>query len=103
MFLRTSPTHSKPENEFELKGAVRLRKLRITLFSLFLFYLPYGALVMSIFPSEQVSLGFAIIYLCTVAFVAFWFSFAKCPRCKNFLRGNGSMQTALQVDAFIVA
>jgi len=89
MFSRKSKAHSKPKNVFELKGAIRLRKLRLSLFLLFIFYLPYGALVMSISPSEQVGFVFVIIYFCAIAFVAFWYSFAKCPRCNKFFTWTG--------------
>ncbi len=87
MYSRKSKTpiiHTKPENAFELKGVIRLRKLRLSLFLLFLFYLPYGAMVMSISISERVRMVLLIICFCTLAFVGFLYNFAKCPRCNKF-------------------
>ncbi len=84
MFFKPAPPHSKPENKKELEGAIFLRKLRITLFLMFFLWLPFGALVMSVFPSEKISITFIIIYLCAVVVVIFWYSFSKCPRCNNF-------------------
>jgi len=84
---KTPIMHTKPENAFELKGVIRLRKLRLSLFLfflLFLFYLPYGAMVMSISISEKVSMVLILIYFCSLAFVGFWYNFAKCPRCNKF-------------------
>ena len=94
MFFKNSQPHSKPKSELELKGAIHLRKLRITLFSLFLFYVPFVAFMDSIMPSEKISIAFAIIYFCTMAFVGIWYNFSKCPRCNNFFGwkwyyGNG--------------
>ena len=76
-------THSKPKNETELKGAIRLRRLRLSLFFLFLGYLPYGGFVMSISPTEQIGFIFIIIYFCVVIIVGFLFAFALCPRCRK--------------------
>ncbi len=83
MFFQKAPEHSNPKNEFELKGAIRIRKLKITMFTLFLFYLPYSALISLIPCSEKVHLTFIIIYFFTIIFISFWYSFSTCPRCKN--------------------
>lgn len=75
--------HSKPRNKEELKGIIRLRKLRLRLVILGVFYVPFGGFIMSIIPSEIVSGIIVFTYFFIMLVVGFRYAFAKCPRCNN--------------------
>lgn len=89
--LKPPIVHSKPKNEAELEGVIYLRKLRVRLVILGLFYLPYGMFVASIIPSEAISFVFVLIYFCAIAYTGFRSAIYICPRCKRNFHWGGSI------------
>ncbi len=83
--------HSKPKNEAELNGIIGLRKLRIRLVILFLFFFPYGIFVASIIPSEAIGFIFVLIYFCAMAYTGFRSAIYICPRCNKNFHWGGSI------------
>jgi len=75
--------HSKPKNEFELKGANRLRKQRLSLFVLSILFIPYVSLVTRISPFDAIDFLLAFICFCYLGYPSFKYAFVKCPRCNN--------------------
>lgn len=89
MFSSKKALHSKPRNVIELKGATRLRKLRLLMYLLFIGYLPFGVFIVSIINSEKISGIIVFIYFLLFGFVTAINSFSKCPRCKNIYTWKG--------------
>ena len=91
-FSPVYPKHSKPQNSHELKGAIHLRKLRITAFSFFILMAPVISIVDLIIQSESFISVFVVISMFLNLILFLWFGFSPCPRCNETFTMKGLFQ-----------